>query len=300
MATLFIGLGAMGSLMVANLARGEGLVTVFDVTEDVAQQVAQRTGATVLKSLDTLPKDIDSVILMVPNSTIVEDLLIGETALLDKLPTGSLVIDMSSSVPDSSQALAKKASLHGIDFVDAPVSGGTARAKTGKLAIMAGGETRAVERAKPLLGLLGASIHHVGGPGSGDAAKALNNLLSATNIAAVAEILSAAARFGITPESMLRVINASTSRSQASDFKYPRHVMTGEFDSGFSMDLLLKDLGIAEGLTFAEDLQTPVTDVARSVITSAREYCGDPPDHTEIVRFYEDHNSVLIRNDNDK
>ncbi|WP_281065915.1 NAD-binding protein [Kibdelosporangium banguiense] len=146
-----------------------------------------------------------------------------------------------------------------------------------------------------MLGLIGASIHHVGGPGAGDAAKALNNLLSATNIAAAAEILSAASRFGIEPAVMLAVINASTSRSQASEFKYPRHVLSGKFDSGFAMDLMLKDLGIARTLTSETGLDTPVTDAAQVVAQSSRAYADTPPDHTEIARYYEARNGVLFR-----
>ncbi|MGW2332195.1 NAD(P)-dependent oxidoreductase [Streptomyces sp. NPDC001700] len=295
MSTLFIGLGAMGAPMAANLARGPEPVVVFDVDVKAAHRVAESADVLVAESLDPLPDGVSTLLLMVPSSRIVEDLLTGEAALLNRLPTGGLIIDMSSSEPSSTRQLAKKAAQRGIAYVDAPVSGGVPRAKTGELAIMAGGDVAAVERSTPLLELVGASIHHVGGPGTGDAAKALNNLLSATNIAAAAEILSAANRFGIEPAAMLAVINASTGRSQASEFKYPRHVLSGKFDSGFAMDLMLKDLGIAHGLTSGAGLDTPVTDAARVVALASRDHANTPPDHTEIARYYEAKNNVLLR-----
>ena len=295
MSTLFIGLGAMGAPMASNLARGDFPVVVHDVDVDAAHRLAESVDVEVAESLDPLPADVSTVVLMVPNSRIVEDLLTGSGALFERLPADSLVIDMSSSEPSSTRRLAEKAARYGIGYVDAPVSGGVPRAETGELAIMAGGDAASVERAKPFLGLMGTSIHHVGGPGAGDAAKALNNLLSATNIAAAAEILSAASRFGIEPTAMLEVINASTSRSQASEFKYPRHVLSGKFDSGFSMDLMLKDLGIARTLTTEAGLDTPVTDAAQVVAHASREYAATPPDHTEIARYYEAKNDMLFR-----
>lgn len=292
MSTLFIGLGAMGAPMVSNLARGDAPVVVFDVDVKAAHRLAESVDVAVAESLDPLPAGVSAVVLMLPSSRIVEDLLTGSGALFERLPAESLVVDMSSSEPSSAVRLAETAARRGIGYVDAPVSGGVPRAETGELAIMAGGDAATVERAKPLLGLMGTSIHHVGGPGSGDAAKALNNLLSATNIAAAAEILSAATRFGIEPAVMLEVINTSTGRSQASEFKYPRHVVSGKFDSGFGMELMLKDLGIAGTLTDGAGLAAPVTDAARAVAQSSREHAGEPPDHTEIVRYYEVENNT--------
>ncbi|WP_431236220.1 NAD(P)-dependent oxidoreductase (plasmid) [Mycolicibacterium psychrotolerans] len=294
MSILFIGLGAMGGPMATNLARGAEPVVVYDVDSAVAHRLATTTDVVVVDSLDPLPAGITTVILMVPDSRVVEDLLTGSGALLDSLPPGALVIDMSSSEPESSRHLAAVAEKAGIAFIDAPVSGGVPRAQTGELAIMTGGAAEVVERATPILHLVGNNVFHVGGPGSGDAAKALNNLLSATNIAATAEILSAAGRFGINPARMLEVINASTSRSQASEFKFPRHVLSGTFDSGFAMQLLLKDLAIARTLTTGAGLDTPVTDAAHTVAQSSRDTLGTT-DHTEIARYYESRNHVPLR-----
>ncbi|MEV4901241.1 NAD(P)-dependent oxidoreductase [Citricoccus sp. NPDC055426] len=294
MTTLFIGLGAMGAPMVSNLARVEDVV-VYDVNSSVSRSVAGELGISSLASLSALPQDVDTLILMVPNSRIVESILIGDAGLLGQLKSGSLIIDMSSSDPTSTQDLASQAAALSIDYVDAPVSGGVTKAVSGELSIMVGGSAEAVVRARPILDALGGSIHHVGGPGCGDAAKALNNLLSATNLAAAAEILSAATRFGIQPESMLDVINASTGRSQASEVKYPKHILSGAFDSGFSFDLMVKDLGIAQSLTHGAGLRTPITDSAAKAAGDAHEFIGTGRDHTEFVRLFEQENHVKLR-----
>lgn len=294
MNTLFIGLGMMGEPMARNLAASTSLA-VFDVNAETRERLGAELGVRTLESTGALPSDIDAVVLMVPNSRIVEGLLRGPGGILDQLPAGALIIDMSSSEPNSTTALAAEAAEIGIEYVDAPVSGGVGKARTGELAIIVGATAVGYTRALPLLETMGASIVHVGEPGSGHAAKALNNLLSATNIAAAAEILTAAGRFGIAPEVMLDVINASTGRSQASEVKYPNFVLTGSFASGFGMDLMLKDLAIAQSLTAGAGVECPVTGAAATVATAARAFAATPPDHTEIVKYYEHFSEKLLR-----
>jgi 3-hydroxyisobutyrate dehydrogenase len=293
-AVLFIGLGAMGLPMARNLDRAGVDLLVHDAG-DAAVRAATDAGLEALLTLDALPGAVDTVVLMLPSSGVVEAVLEGAGGLLDRLPTGALVIDMGSSEPSSTERLSERAATSGIGYVDAPVSGGVARAVTGELAVMAGGDAADVARALPLLEAVGGHIAHVGPSGAGHAAKALNNLLSATNIAAAAEILTAAASFGIRPEAMLDVINASTGRSQASEVKYPAEVLTGRFASGFRMDLMLKDLAIAASLTSGAGLDSPVTDAAAGVARAARALTGETPDHTELVRYYETASGVPLR-----
>ncbi|MGN6403336.1 NAD(P)-dependent oxidoreductase [Sinomonas sp.] len=296
-ASLFIGLGNMGRPMALNYAPGHELF-VFDADPEVAAAVAAETGATALADLASIPSHVRTVILMLPNSRIVEHVLWKEPGVLNQLALGSLVIDMGSSEPASTTELAREAAAMGIDYVDAPVSGGVAKAITAELAIMVGGEDSAVDRALPHLVPLGASVVQVGPPGSGHAAKALNNLLSATNLAAAAETLTVATSMGIAPAKMLEVINGSTGRSQASEVKYPKHILTGTFDSGFAMDLMLKDLNIARGLIDSTSSEAPVLLAARETAQRAREMLDTPhPDHTELVRYYEERSGRPLRGD---
>ena len=295
MSTLFIGLGRMGNPMVRRYAPTHATV-LYDVNIASAAALAVDIGSKVVESLDELPSDVDTVILMLPNSRIVESVVRGGHGLFARLPKAALVIDMGSSEPSSTRALAEEAADAGIAYVDAPVSGGVAKAATGELSIMVGGAPADLERAAEHLAPLGASILAVGPAGAGHAAKALNNLLSATNLAAVAEILTVAKNFGIEAEVMVNVINASTGRSQASEVKYPKHVLTGRFDSGFSMDLMLKDLAIAHTLSKGAGLTTPITDKTVETLDEARSVLGGADlDHTEVARFYEIVNQVELR-----
>lgn len=293
--SLFIGLGNMGQPMAARYAQGRE-VYVYDQNPNARTATAEQSGATPLVSLNSLPEDIEVVILMLPNSRIVEAVLRQSPGLLTRLNPGSMIIDMSSSEPGSTASLAEEADRLGIHYVDAPVSGGVARAITGELAIMVGGTDEAVEAARPLLESMGTSVVHVGPPGTGHAAKALNNLLSATNIAAAAEIICAAALAGIAPHVMVDVINNSTGRSQASEVKFPKHILTGDFESGFAMDLMLKDLRIARQIFESNSVEAPVVLTAQTLAEDLRKKLdAAAPDHTELVKHYEQANGVLIR-----
>lgn len=294
MTSLFIGLGAMGTPMARHYLTAFSSV-LYDVGP-AGRSLASETGARALDSLDGIPGDVDTVLLMVPNSGVVESLVEGESGLLARLPRGALIIDMSSSVPASTRRLAEAAESRGIDYVDAPVSGGAAKAATGQLAIMVGGSPDAVARALPHLAPMSATTVLTGPSGSAHAAKALNNLLSATNIAAAAEILSVAVSFGIEPAVMIDVINASTGRSQATEVKFPGHILPGTYDSRFGMDLMLKDLGIARDLADGEGIFSPVTATTLDVAKRARSEFDTPDlDHTELARFYEVTNGIAFR-----
>jgi 3-hydroxyisobutyrate dehydrogenase len=294
MSTLFVGLGTMGAPMARNLATSLDLV-LFDPSPTTAQLAAELQVRS-LPDLTTVPDDVDSVILMLPNSQVVESVLTGPDRLLEKLTTGALVVDMSSSVPASTRTLAELATARGVQYVDAPVSGGVAKARTGELAVMAGGTSEAVGRAAALIDAVAATVIHVGPSGSGHAAKALNNLLSAANIAAASEILVISTRLGIDPAVMVDVINASTGRSQATEVKFPQQVLTGAFSSGFALELMVKDLGIATDLADELGVRSPVVHAAAaSTVSALRELPYSALDHTQVAQWYERINGVELR-----
>lgn len=281
--TLFIGLGRMGAPMAALHARAFP-TTVFDLSTEAVSQVSNDSGAEAITDLSAIPSEVDTVILMLPSSRQVEEILTGEDGILDRLGEGSLIIDMSSSEPASTRTLAERTAQVGIGYVDAPVSGGVPKARTGELSILVGGRTEDVERARPHLEVLGTTIIHVGDAGAGDAAKAINNLVSASNIAVACEALTTAQEFGIEPAKMAKVLNSATGRSQASELKVTKYILPRDFTSGFAYDLMLKDMTIA--MSLAEALETPVTTSAFTKLSEGRSTLGDHPDHTEISRLY--------------
>lgn len=286
--TLFIGLGRMGRPMSAHIAK-RFTTQVYDLFPAAVEAVAGETGATAIFDLAEVT-DIGTVILMLPTSAHVEEILLGGglpgDGLLGQLDAGTLVIDMGSSVPSSTQKLAALAAEQGIEYVDAPVSGGISKAASGELTMLVGGETAAIERARPYLEAVGSTIVVVGGSGAGHAAKAINNLVSATNIAVASEAVLRGQAAGIDPERMIEVLNASTGMSQATQVKFVNHILPGTYASNFAYDLMLKDIGIAMQIEVPEGAST-LSDASYHLLTEGRKMLGDQPDHTEITRVYE-------------
>jgi 3-hydroxyisobutyrate dehydrogenase len=282
---LFVGLGVMGAPMAKRLVDGGHDLLIFDVDRDRMAAVAADTGAAQTADLRAAAAEVDVVLLMLPNSDIVEQVLLTE-GVLAALRPGSVVLDMSSSRPASTVELARRAAADGVAVVDAPVSGGRPRAETGELAIMAGGEAEQVDRVRPLLSCMGTSVVHTGAAGSGHAMKALNNLLSAIGLLGAAEVITTGTRFGLDPQVMLDVLNSSTGRNHATEVKFARYVLSGAFDAGFALRLMVKDVRTA--LELAEQTGTPVplaTEAVRTAIEAMAELDDPAADHTELANW---------------
>ena len=279
----FIGCGRMGLPMARRLLAMGSSVHAFDVAPAALEAVIT-VGAVRTASPAEAAREATIVITMLPDPPAVEGAAHGEDGVLAGLRPGALWIEMSSSTPATTRALAGAARERGAELLDAPVSGGVAGAEAGTLTIMAGGEEALLDRARPLLDELGAEIVHVGDrPGDGDAAKTINNMLSATNLAAAAEALSLGVRAGLDPERLMSCVNGGTGASNASQNKVAGQVLTGRFASRFTIGQYLKDLRIALGLAADHDVPAPVNSTACSVWTShaARGAAGD--DHTRLV-----------------
>lgn len=282
---LFVGLGAMGEPMAALLAP-QWALSVNDVSVERTEQVAEAIGAVPAESVAAAAGQVDAVVLMLPNSRVVEAIV--RDSLFGALREGALIIDMSSSRPESTQTLAREAAERGFGYVDAPVSGGRARALTGELAIMVGGEQAAKDRARLILEILGGSVVDTGASGTGHAMKALNNLLSATGLVAACEVLVAGERFGLDPQVMLDVLNSSTGRNHATEVKMAKFVLSRSFDAGFALDLMVKDLHTAAELIDGALSEPSITAATVSAWTNAQAFLGDPrADHTAIARWVE-------------
>lgn len=286
---LLIGLGAMGSLMSPHLAAAaEVELLVTDQDAERAERLADRIGARSIAADDILRvlPGVDAVILMLPDSDVVESVV--TDGFLDALRRGAMVVDMGSSRPASTVRLAERAAARGLGFVDAPVSGGTRRAADGTLTIMVGATDDGFAAARQLLALLGSQISHVGAPGAGHALKALNNLLSAIGLAAASEVLAVGTRFGLTTSTMLDVVNTATGRNHATEVKFAPFVLTHEFDSGFALKLMVKDLRLA--LDLAEHTGTPTPIAATALAQWLEAEASLPPgaDHTHYAAYVED------------
>jgi 3-hydroxyisobutyrate dehydrogenase-like beta-hydroxyacid dehydrogenase len=252
----FVGVGNIGAPICRHLIDGGYPVAVFDADPRALEEF-RGTAATIASSLTDLARRSEVVVLSLPDSDVVERVVLGEEGLLaDGLSGGKVLIDTSSSRPSSTRRIAAHLAEKGIDMLDAPVSGGVLRAREGSLAVMVGGEEEVYERHRELLGSFGSQIFYVGGHGAGHMTKCLNNLASATTLAASAEIVLLGVRAGLEPEKLVEVINASSGRSYSTEVKFPRYVLNRAFDDGFAIHLMSKDVKIA--LDTAAELRGPM------------------------------------------
>jgi 3-hydroxyisobutyrate dehydrogenase len=275
----FVGLGRMGTPMVRRLAAAGVAIRGHDTVPrpELADVV------TPVESAPDVAAGVPVVILMLPDSTVVEAVVHG-AGLLDALAPGTVLVDMGSSEPLRTRALAEEVAGRGAVLVDAPVSGGVAGATAGTMTIMLGAPDDAVAGLEPLLGALG-RVRHVGPVGAGHALKALNNLMSATHLLASSEALLVGERFGLDPTVMLDAVNGSSGRSVSTEVKWPNFVVPGTFDSGFAISLMLKDIRIALGLAEATGSASALAGRTVELWAEAAAALGPGADQTEIVRW---------------
>jgi 3-hydroxyisobutyrate dehydrogenase-like beta-hydroxyacid dehydrogenase len=279
----FVGCGRMGGPMARRLLAAGATLRAYDVDERALAAVAD-AGADVADSPRAACDGAAIAVTMLPDPPTVNRAARGPDGLLAGLGDGALWLEMSSSRPSTTRTLAGAAAERGAALLDAPVSGGVAGAEAGTLTIMLGGPPALVERARPLLSVLGRSLVHVGDrPGDGDAAKTINNMLSATNLAAAAEALAMGIRAGLDPERLVDCVNGGTGASHAMEQKIGGQVLTGRFASRFTLGQYLKDLGIARGLADDHRVPTPVNGAAHALWTAHAARGHADADHTRLV-----------------
>lgn len=283
----FVGVGNMGWPMAACLVRAGFTVNVNDSRREVANNFVQQVGGTAPDTLRQLAATSDVIVTMLPTSGIVEHVLgAGDDNILSGLKPGTIVIEMSSGVPSVTQRLAEQVAALGGIMIDGPVSGGVPRAKTGQLAIMVGGESTAIDTAMPVLSAMG-TVLRTGAVGSGQAMKALNNLVSTGGFLIGIEALLIGQRFGLDAGVMTDVLNAATGMNNSTQKKFRQYVLSRKFDAGFTMGLLAKDLSIALQVARETSTAAPLSALVREMIVSSEAIFGPAADHTEMAKLCE-------------
>lgn len=291
----FLGLGDIGSLIASHLTREPFDLVVWNRTASKASDFARKHGVGTGQNPAQVVKGADVIITCLPSSVEVEAVLHGEHGMLGSLRKGAVLIDCTSGDPPTSRSIAAELAGRGVDFIDAPVSGGTTAAKAGTLTVMWGGDESVFERVRPVIEAFGKKIVHAGPVGAGDALKAVNNALLAVHILSAAEGLAVLVKAGVNPATALDVINASSGRSNSSENLIPQRVLTRAFPRTFRLALLDKDIGIAAVL--AEDLgvRTPLISLTAERFHEAREKLGEEADHVEAVKMVEAENGLEIK-----
>ena len=281
----FIGLGKMGWPMASRLAAAGYSLTVMDADSALAQRLATEIGAQATTSGKALAQGSEIIITILPNSQIVQQVLEAEDGVLAGLNPDTVIVDMTSGVPSMTQTLADAVKQAGGQLVDAPVSGGVPRAQTGELSIMFGGPESVLQQVTPVLSCMGNAIERIGEVGSAHAMKALNNLVSAGGFLIGIEAIMIGKRFGLSPEKMVDVLNASTGMNNSTQKKFKQYVLSGKYNSGFGLDLMVKDLGIALGL--ANETQTPAafSALCHQLWSASANMLGPGQDHTAVAKL---------------
>jgi len=278
----FVGLGNMGWPMARNLYNaGMPLVVRDSATGKQERFAAEHPGVRVAESPAAFSA-AEVIVTMLPNGSVVQDALLHwNGGIGPALRPGALVVEMSSSDPSDTLRLAAELERSSIRVVDAPVSGGVPRAITGELAIMVGGAPDAIARAQDVLRVLGNPARQfvTGGLGSGHAMKALNNFIAAATHCATAEALVAGKKFGLDPQTMIDIINASTGQSFVSG-TFDAQVLNGRYGTGFALGLLAKDVHIAASVAAAAGIDAPVVELVDERWAKALGELGPAADHT--------------------
>lgn len=286
----FVGLGAMGTPMVEALLDGGFTVLVTDVRAEAAEALVER-GATAASSAAEVADGAETVLVSLPLPEVVRTVA-GEVGSGGAMRT---FVDLSTTGPSTTEAIAAGLQANGIRYLDAPVSGGVAGAAERRLTVMASGDEAVFADVKPLLATFATTILHVGAaPGQGQLAKLLNNLLSATAFAITSEATTLGVRGGLDPATLLDVFNASTGRNTATSDKFPRQVLTRAFASGFRLKLMTKDVELCLAEARSRGHAMPVGGLVQQLWTLAAAQAEEEADHTEFVRLVEEWAGVEV------
>jgi 4-hydroxybutyrate dehydrogenase/sulfolactaldehyde 3-reductase len=259
----------MGRPMASNLCRKGFALAVYDIDRGPVREL-ERLGARPGTSVADVAATSDVVLTMLPNSAVVEDVILGAEGVVARGRRGSLIVDMSTVDPSVTDRLAAAAAASGFSFMDAPVGRLASHADRGECLFMVGGSDEHVERVRPILDAMGTTIHHCGGTGSGMRTKLVNNCLAIVSCQLNAEALALSQRFGLSLEKTLEVLYGTTATNGQLKIAWPNKVLKGDTEPGFTIDLAHKDLTLIVEAANAAKVPMPIAAVAREAFNTAR------------------------------
>jgi 3-hydroxyisobutyrate dehydrogenase len=284
----FIGLGLMGKPMAQNLLRSGFPLTVWNRTQSKADDLV-RAGAKLAASPREAAAQADVLITIVSDPPALEEVLFGSSAAntgaLEALRKGTTLIDSSTVSPDTARRVAAACGARGVDFLDAPVTGGTWGAEKGELVFMIGGEARVLDRVKPILEAMGKKFFLLGPNSSGQTVKLGMNLLLALEVDALAESLALVTKAGVAPERLIEVMQSSMGHAPLLDVKAPL-MLKNEYPASFPLRLMHKDLRLALELARENGVKLPAAEAAYATLTAVKETSTDDPDFAALARFW--------------
>lgn len=281
----FIGLGLMGGPMASNLVKAEFPVTVWNRTASKAESLVKQ-GAKLAANPRAAALQADVLITIVSDPAALEEVLWGANGAIEGLRRGSLYIDSSTVSPDLARRVAKVCADRGVEFLDAPVTGGNWGAEKGELLYMIGGDAKVFDRAKPVLDVLGKKFFLLGPNGAGQTVKLGMNLILAMQVDALAEALAVVTAAGVEGERLVEVLQSSMGRTALLDIKAPL-MLKHEYKASFPLRLMQKDLRLALEMAREHGVTLPAAAAAYGTYTTVKDSSNDDPDYAGIMRFWD-------------
>lgn len=284
----------MGSAMAANILKAGHDLTVYNRTVSKSKALVAK-GAKLAKTPAQAAANSDVIMACLLNPAVTEEVFLGSGGVIDAAASGALIVDFGTNGPETAVRCYNAAKTRGVRYLDAPVSGGPVGAKAGTLAIMVGGDKAAFKRARPLLEVLGKTIHYMGPAGSGCAAKLANQLILGGTLALCCEAFVAAAKYGLNPGQLYEVLMGSTSGSRVMERNVGTKILKRDFDPQFSIDLMAKDLGLATDLGKQQGVRMLLGSMAELMVREAQAAGYGGADIAALIRPLEALAGVEVR-----
>ena len=288
----FIGLGIMGKRMALNLLKAGYFMTIRSGSEETRKEFAAR-GVRVVDTPSGVAAESDVIITMLPGSTEVEEVYLGEQGILRSVREGSVCIDTSSIDPVTAVRIASELRKKGVAMLDAPVSGGQEKAESGTLSIMAGGDEPVFERCLGILKSMGRDVVLVGGSGAGQISKLANQCIVAVNMAIVGEAMCLGKKAGVDPRKIFQAIRGGLAGSQCMTDKAPR-MFSGDYTPGGKMWLHVKDLKNVMTACREYGVAMPLTESVLAMMEDVVRDWGPDTDHGGVAKYFEKLNGVSL------
>lgn len=289
----FVGLGIMGKPMAMNVQKAGHTVYAYDHHMERAEELIA-AGGVACSCGKEVAENAEVVITMLQNSPNVESALFDEGGLAEGLTAGKCVIDMSSIAPLASRDFAERLAKLGVDFMDAPVSGGEPKAIDGTIAVMVGGKEEVFAKYEDLLKTMASTVTLVGEVGAGNITKLANQMIVAINIAAISEAYSLAKKAGVDPARVYEAIRSGLAGSTVMDQKSQK-IFDGDFTPGFRIELHIKDLQNVMDTSHGVNVSAPFTALAMEIMQSLKAHGHEKDDHSGIAEWYEMVNNMKLQ-----
>lgn len=291
----FVGLGNMGVPMAAQLAAKGFALALYDRRPDAVRAFVAAHGGRVATTLADAGRGADAAITMLPDDSIVREVVLGEDGLATVLAPGAAVIDMSTSDPRATVVIGEALKARGIGYVDAPVMGGVMFARDGSLDVMVGGGDEDIERCMPVFQALGRQVFRCGALGSGHALKVLANYVNAATLVTMIEAFAIGRKFGLASDVMAGAFTQMcTGRQHPLEKKLIPQVLTHKFSTGMALGLIAKDVAIAAKFGRSIGAITPLADRVGEVWSKAEAEIGGQSDQTEVAKLWEEGNGIRL------